>query len=98
MDGILNDQGATLSICPVWILSPSELKRKQSMKKIKMSENSRRCLYRLQRTQLERYLNWIEKQPRQAKRSHTIREIDSHCEHQTEMFSRLLASLSAIDQ
>jgi len=93
MDGVFNDQGATLSICPVWILSPSELKRKQPMIQIKISVNKRKCLYRLLRTQLERYLNWIDKEPRQAKRLHTIRENDSHCEHQTEMYSRLLASL-----
>jgi len=76
MDGVFNYQGATLSICPVWILSPSDLKRKLPSNKIKISMNKPKCLYRLLRTQLERYLDWIEKQPRQAKRLHTIREID----------------------
>ncbi len=97
IQGTFHDHGATLSIRPIWILSHSELKQKQPMAKLKISDKKRGFIYWLVRAQLDLYGEWVRKTPSQRKRSHTIREIDPQNQVQMDMFQHMCHESLAVN-
>lgn len=90
MEGSFHDHGATLFIHPVWILSPTELKRTQTLKPLRVSEKRRHSIQFLVEEQLEQYMKWVEQDSKQVKRTHCIRVIDHDSPEQMQMLQSML--------